>query len=292
MGRRARVVVVEDETWVRTVIRELIEWERLGCEPPVEFDNAADAVAYCAAHVPELILLDIRMPGMSGLEFLQCYEKSFSQSRVIVVSGYDEFEYVQRALRAGAHDYILKPIDEDELIPTIKSALDTSKRIREEEKERHELRNRLRRAYTERVNKRTPHHSVSCPDPRLQQALEAIQTRFQEPLSAELLADEVGMSRAYFSELFSQELGITFGEQLTRTRIEVAKQLLDDTWMRVYEVSQAVGYPNPNYFARLFRERVGVLPSSYRSRSGKAQRRGEEHGSEESLPEESDNSYK
>ncbi|UKS24951.1 response regulator [Paenibacillus sp. HWE-109] len=113
------VVVVEDEPIVRMGLIALMESEAKGFRIVGEAEDGQQALALARLHVPDIIITDIRMPVMDGLSFMMALRKEGISSSVIVVSGYGEFEYAQQAMRAGAADYLLKPINEDNLLPTL-----------------------------------------------------------------------------------------------------------------------------------------------------------------------------
>ncbi|MDR6550974.1 response regulator [Paenibacillus qinlingensis] len=113
------VVVVEDEPIVRMGLIALMESEARGFKIVGEAEDGQQAMALARLHLPDIIITDIRMPVMDGLTFMLALRHEGISSSVIVVSGYGEFEYAQQAMRAGASDYLIKPINEDNLMPTL-----------------------------------------------------------------------------------------------------------------------------------------------------------------------------
>lgn len=113
------IVVVEDEPIVRMGLVALMESEAQGIRIVGEAEDGLQAMELARLHVPDIIITDIRMPLMDGLTFMAALRQEGISSSVIVVSGYGEFEYAQQAMRAGAADYLLKPINEDNLLPTL-----------------------------------------------------------------------------------------------------------------------------------------------------------------------------
>ncbi|GAB2723480.1 response regulator [Paenibacillus thermoaerophilus] len=116
-----KVLLVDDEVFVRKGLRNLIDWPSLGYEVAAEADNGEEALAAIESEKPDLVVTDIRMPVLDGLDLIRTVtERQKSTPTFIIVSGYHEFKYAQQALRYGVHDYILKPIDENELTATLK----------------------------------------------------------------------------------------------------------------------------------------------------------------------------
>ncbi|NIK66747.1 MULTISPECIES: response regulator [unclassified Paenibacillus] len=117
-----KVLLVDDEMFVRKGLRNLIDWESLGYDICDEAGNGQEALEKIRLLKPDLVIADIRMPVLDGLELIQkVTEEGAYSPAFIIVSGYHDFQYAQRALRYGVHDYILKPIDEAELETTLKT---------------------------------------------------------------------------------------------------------------------------------------------------------------------------
>lgn len=110
-----KVLIVDDEPLVRRGIRSLIDWERLGFFICGEAEDGQSALEQIAKYQPSLVLLDIRMPQMSGTEFMRLARASGFDGEFIILSGYPDFQYAQTAIRYGASFYLSKPIDEKEL---------------------------------------------------------------------------------------------------------------------------------------------------------------------------------
>jgi len=114
-----KALIVDDEYLVRAGIRETIDWLEYGVEIIGEASNGAEGLNMALLHHPDIIVTDVRMPFMNGLEFLEKIKENNLQCGVIVLSGYDEFQYAQEALKHGAASYLLKPINTDELAATV-----------------------------------------------------------------------------------------------------------------------------------------------------------------------------
>ncbi|THF73750.1 response regulator transcription factor [Cohnella fermenti] len=138
-----KALVVDDEYLVRTGIRETIDWPAYGVEIVGEADNGEDGLELALRHRPDVILTDIRMPFMNGLEFIERIKENRLEAGIIVLSGYDEFQYAQAALKLGASSYLLKPVDTAELAASVRKL---GLQVREQARERAhygELKNEL-----------------------------------------------------------------------------------------------------------------------------------------------------
>ena len=112
-----KVLLCDDEQIVREGLRYIIDWEALGFTICGEAENGEDALAKIEKYKPGLVLMDIRMPKISGLELIAMMRGSGFTGEFIILSGYSDFEYARTAIRHGVSFYLTKPIDEDELHP-------------------------------------------------------------------------------------------------------------------------------------------------------------------------------
>ncbi|MDQ0255905.1 two-component system response regulator YesN [Evansella vedderi] len=115
-----KVVLVDDEIYVRQGLASLIEWEKCGYEIVAEADNGEDAFQIIKDTNPDVVITDIRMPVVDGLSLIQNVKEKFNSNiKFIIISGYNDFSYAQKAVRYGVFDFVLKPIDQDELESTL-----------------------------------------------------------------------------------------------------------------------------------------------------------------------------
>lgn len=110
-----KILIVDDERRVGTLIKNLIHWDELDMECVGLYDNGADALEGVRKNTPDIVITDVRMPQISGLELIQMAQKLNENIFFIVISGYREFEYAHKALEYGVENYLLKPINEEEL---------------------------------------------------------------------------------------------------------------------------------------------------------------------------------
>lgn len=127
-----KVLLVDDEVFARKGLSALIPWSDLGCEIVGEADDGEEALKLIEALRPDVVVTDIRMPVMDGLKLIgHIREKGDESPKFIIISGYNDFKYAQQAVRYGVQDFILKPIDEDEM----SEALTRIKELLEKERE-------------------------------------------------------------------------------------------------------------------------------------------------------------
>ena len=128
------VLLIDDESWVMEDLKLLIDWEKLGFEVVGGANNAEEAKQLIQSLKPDVVISDIRMPGLSGIQLLEEYDNENRSFKTIFVTAYGKFEYAKRALELGAFGYLLKPVEQDELTKTLiklKNVLDAEKGISE-----------------------------------------------------------------------------------------------------------------------------------------------------------------
>ncbi|WP_127836815.1 response regulator [Clostridium prolinivorans] len=124
-----KVLIVDDEYLVRNLLKKCIDWKSIGMEIVGEASSGEDAINAVDKYKPDLVFTDICMTNVDGIEFADIIIKKYPNIKVVVISGYDDFKYAQRSIRAGIKDYLLKPID-DEVV--LRTALKMKKEIEEE----------------------------------------------------------------------------------------------------------------------------------------------------------------
>lgn len=110
-----KLIIADDEKWVRTTIRSIIPFEKLDLTLSCEASNGIEALELCRQHEPDILLTDIMMPGLTGLELMKEVRSLLPDLKIVVISGYNDFEYAKTAVKYGITDYLLKPVDEKEL---------------------------------------------------------------------------------------------------------------------------------------------------------------------------------
>ena len=119
-----KILLVDDELHVIRAIRQLVPWEDLGISQVLEADSGRAALTVLQQESPEIVITDVVMQDLTGLELMQILQQRHPETKVIVMSGYSDFEYVHSTLLSGGIDYLLKPLDPQQLVRTIRRAVD------------------------------------------------------------------------------------------------------------------------------------------------------------------------
>ncbi len=248
------VMIVDDEKLVRMGIKEETDWDLIGCEVVAEASNGEEALQLAEKTRPDLVISDIRMPRMDGIELAGKLLEKYPSMKVIFLTAYNEFEYARKAVRIGVSDYILKPFQDGELEASVQRLLHLHPNTPASVKE-------LEETLVPLIQKDTVSNRY------VQTALAYIEEHFSDPdFSIGKLADSMGVSNGHISRLFKSELDLGINNYLTRYRIRKAMDYLKDVQMKVYEVAELTGYQDIAYFSNTFKKLVGRSPSDYQTK--------------------------
>lgn len=247
-----QVVLIDDNPLILESLEKTIPWAALDAQVTGLFTNGEEGRNFCLSRPVDLVITDIKMPCITGLEILEELRRRKPETKGIVITGFNEFEYARNALRIGVVDLILKPIDNEELEAAIEKAfgLDRTQEMREEQME--EAEKRFLAIDPEKQN----NYSV-------RRALCYIQENLDKKISLSDLGDYVGLSAAHLSRLLKRETGKNFVDINNELRIEKAISLLQEGRYKVYEISNMVGIDNYAYFYQLFKKITGKSPKEY-----------------------------
>ncbi|GAE92206.1 two-component response regulator [Gracilibacillus boraciitolerans JCM 21714] len=250
------ILVVDDEPRSRQGIRKTIERLAFDQYEVITAENAAEALNRIDNEKVHVLITDIRMPEVSGLELLKQLKEKAQDPVVIVISAYSEFEYAHEALELGVVNYLLKPIAKEKLMDAIEKAVDIEK-----QREKTGMFNKILDDKLIEMQELTKYNRA------VQQAIEYIDMHFEQELTLKEVANQVHLNPSYLSALFKEELQITFSEYVTRKRIQEAKKLLLSTDLTVSEIAEKSGYQTSKYFIKLFKQFENTTPNGFRKQN-------------------------
>ena len=249
-----RVLIVDDEKYVRMGIRSETDWALIGCEVVGEAANGIEGLEAAETLRPDLVISDIRMPKMDGIEMAEKIIERCPGTKVIFLTAYNEFEYARQAIRIGVSDYLLKPFQDGELEGSIQRLLHLHPNAPASNAELEEQLIPLKTK--EEVSNRY-----------VQTAIEYIENNYVDSgFSITKLAESMSVSEGHISRLFKSETDQSINNYLTRYRIKKAMDYLKDVQVKVYEVAEKVGYSDIAYFSNTFKKLVGKTPSDYQAK--------------------------
>ena len=237
-----RLLVAEDEDAIRRGLVKYIGNNSNCFERIYDADNGISALDSVLKHKPDVILLDISMPGKTGLEVMEDLEKVDYKPVIIIMSCHDEFKYVKAALQFGASDYLLKPISAQEILKCIKKNANI----------------------TDDEVVAVPNNVTGGVATIVNEAKEYISEHYHEDISLDVVADKIGITGGYLSSILSNSLDCGFVEYVNGIRVDRACGYLKQGYLKVYEIADRVGFNDEKYFAKVFKKMKGVSPREYR----------------------------
>jgi Response regulator containing CheY-like receiver domain and AraC-type DNA-binding domain len=242
-----KAVIIDDEQMVREAIRILGHWSSLEIDSIIEASNAMEALSVIRKEKPEIVITDMKMPIMSGKDLLLELDRLNLHQQIIVVSGYSDFDFTRQAIRSNVVDYILKPINEQELNDAL------SRAVAEIETE----------SASEQDNK---DDEIDMQNNTVAKVEQYIRQNYCQDIKLENLAHMFYISKEHISRTFKKQYNINLFDYIANLRIEKAKELLQKTQMSIEEVAANSGFSNGNYFSKSFRKVTGVAPSEYKAK--------------------------
>lgn len=241
-----KIFLADDEIWETIGLKKLIEKSGLPVQVVGEAENGIVALEQIEKKRPDILISDIRMPGLNGLELSQKMKEKNLDVPIILLSGYAEFEYARTALRWGVKEYLLKPVEQEVLNETLGKMI--------------EGREAMVKLQEEQVlEQETTENGVM-----MKRILREIQQSYTEDITLNNLAEKYSISESRLSTRLKENLGMSFSKYLASQRIQLAKELLTDDRLSVEQIAQMVGYRDYFYFIRVFKKVTGVTPSVYR----------------------------
>lgn len=242
------VIVIEDEKLLREELILTVPWADFDFEVIGQADNGIEGEKIIKKTNPDLVITDIRMPGQSGLQLLENVFVPFS----IILTAHKDFDYVRKAMRIGAFDYLLKPFDDKELFAVLGKI---SQKLKERDDAERELTHKdaFFTLPTESSN-RLVHELLSL-----------LHTRFSDIAGLQEAAEALAVSESHLARIFKENTGMTFLNYLTLYRINRSIQLMGNPRLNIGEIASLSGFVSPGYYAKIFKKTTGKTPMDFRN---------------------------
>lgn len=247
-----KTVIADDEKVIRNGLKKLLESYDLPLSIASPAANGKEALEIIMETHPQIILMDINMPGIKGLDVIETVKPFIPDAKIIIISGHDDFKYAQRALQLGAFDYLLKPINKAQLYEVINRAIKL-------------LQSNSPTSKSNSIVKLDTCTSISS------KAIEYIKENYKDSeLSLATLSKMFHVSESYMTRIIKQKIDKSFSAYLTDLRMKEASNLLaniDD--ISIGQISEMVGYSSHHYFCRVFKTYTGLSPLEYKQQHKK-----------------------
>lgn len=237
-----RVMLIDDEMSARKLLKESIDWQSLDMEVVGEAASGIEAINIIDDLRPDIVFVDISMPFMNGIEFTKVATERYKDLIIIILTGYDDFEYARQCVSLPVVEYMLKPIVRKEVTDVllkIKDNLDEQKKSQTQEGQ------------------------LEIPPSAIEQIVQYLQSNYTNSnINLTGVAQNFGFNPSYLSRKFKQETGKSFVEFLIKCRMERAIELAAQG-KKMFCTANDVGIPDPNYFGRCFKKYTGISYSEY-----------------------------
>ncbi len=247
-----KILIADDEPIERAVVKKILDDAFAKEAVILTACNGREAVEIFGRENCDVALLDICMPGVTGIEAAEAIRQEHENSVIVFLTAYDEFAYAQKAIKVRALDYLLKPVNEEELIAVMEEA--------------------ERLAGEGRAHKYSPYTVIPDKEEQIglrqaaikKQIIEYIEANYVNDISLSDAAEAMHYSEPHFCKIFKELFGKSFILYLTRLRVDKSKELLGDVTVNVKDISAQVGFRDSNYYAKVFKREEGMTPSEYR----------------------------
>lgn len=253
-----KVLIIEDEEMIRKGLIYMIDWISLECIVVGEAENGKDGIEKIKQLEPDIVLLDINMPIVNGLELLERTVNDYLFS-TIIISGYDDFNYAKKAIKYGVDMYLLKPVHHtkfNEAIEKAKQSIKLKKRyklIKSHLLETDEIQVLDLHSWNE-------HKHLSGP---MALVIQYIEESYFEKITMNDLVDETGMSATYLNNCFKEMTSYTFNEFLNRYRVQKSIEIIKESDEKISTIALDVGFSSYRYFVKVFKRYTNSLPSDF-----------------------------
>lgn len=240
-----RVVIADDEPFVREGLKSLINWEEIGVKLVGDFENGKELINHLPELLPDIVITDIQMPSISGLQIAKYISENYKNIIVILLTAYSKFQYAKEAIEYGVKHYVVKNDLLDEL-PMILAKIVSEKAESDNVKDFN----------TNGENFENCEYIISDIEKYIEENLD-------KKLCLNDIAVYVHMNRSYISRMFKEKMGENLFDYINKRKIEKAKMLIKNNVLRMYEIALSVGMEDTAYFSRVFKKYEGISPSEY-----------------------------
>jgi two-component system response regulator YesN len=244
-----RALIVDDEFWMLEGMKKVIKRDCPNYVVTAVAKDGKQAIACMEKEKIDIVITDILMPNMDGLQLLQEIRRRGWKIPVLIISAHSEFEYAKQAVHYGAFDYILKPLNRtliQSALERAQSVISPSVRIGED------LLNIVPVGHTQGKE-------------LIEMIRQSVQGSFMKNWSISDFSEQMGYNASYLSRLFKQETGKGFVHYLTELRMEAALRMIKDSQLSLMEIAKQIGYKDYKHFRKMFKQYTGTGPKEYQN---------------------------
>ena len=239
--RMFKLVLVDDEYYAIEGMKQMLDWSEYDISIVGTAADGTEGLELIREVSPDIVIADIRMQELDGLEMIRILREEGFKGKIIIISGYQRFEYAQTAIDYKVDKYFTKPLDLEEFKLVIQNLV---AELREDKDEPRPFMPELLKAVVDEID-----------------------LRYTEDIQLSSLAEKYYCSTSYLSKLFKRYLNMNYVDYVKKRRIEKAKEILKQTNMSIDEIVDAVGWKSTKRFRETFKRYEGISPNEYRRRA-------------------------
>lgn len=253
-----KIIIVEDEDLIRKGLAFTFDWLNYDCIVVGSACNGREAITFIHEHNPDIVITDIKMPIMDGLDMLEAFEERSFET--IIITGYAEFDYAKKAIQYDVSEFLLKPISHSELGHILeKLVLKIKKKhmvqsIQEKVKDYSELK---------LINLEYYYQDTNYGSRYTPKVLHYIEEHYGHKISIDYIANELEVSSAYLSKKFKEDTKHTFNDFLNKYRIQKSLEYMYNSHLKIYEIAEIIGYSEYKYFSQVFKNYMDYSPTEF-----------------------------
>lgn len=240
-----KALIVDDEPLMRDYLKNNLNNINNEWEAPDTAPDGIYAIQLLQNNFYNAVITDIKMPGMNGLELAKYLSINHKDIPVIIISGYDEFDFARTAVRLNVFDYLLKPLRDKELSAALSAIAEK----------------------TDLTKINLKKQNINPENALISQITDYLQLHFREGLSLTILADIFSITPSYLSALFHKEIGEPYSKYLLKMRMKTAKAMLLNPNSKVLDVAKNVGFSSSKHFGSVFKSYFGISPGEFKKKN-------------------------
>lgn len=246
-----QVLLADDEPIFLEFMQNIINWPDYNCRVSACKMNGRAAINYIIEQQPDIAFIDISMPLLNGIEVCQAVREREIPAKLVIMTAHDEFSFAYQAIKIGVDDYLLKPFSKEELLAALQKVILSLTQNKGKPAE----------AMLEKMEEGSTKYEI------MSYTISEYLTRnyAKNSLTLAIIANDLGFESSYLRRVFKVTTGMTIMQKLEDIRISQAKYLLMSGKYQSQEIAEMVGFSDPFYFSRRFKQTCGMSPTEYRN---------------------------